>query len=198
MSKPKIDKRNHPDYIFNPTTERWVLRRNRTGKRVQKLMSSSELKTHINHHATATMMENRELIKSGMTDAQLESILRKVVDIRIDEALGRHMATLPKDHPILKRAKRQPAKKCGPPHKLKLKRQVGLHKAPTPDRRSKGQSRRKRFVIKKPPPPDTTTDAGETTDALSDTASGLGRATVNHSDWGRTSADEYSDSDISD
>jgi hypothetical protein len=172
MSKPKIDKRNHPDYIFNPATERWVLRRNRTGKRVEKLMSSSELKTHINHHATATMMENRELIKSGMTDAQLESILRKVVDIRIDEALGRHMATLPKDHPILKRTKRQPAKKKAQAKKAQAKK-VGRP--------------RKRFVVKQAPPPDTTTDAGETTDA-----------TVNHSDWGRTSADEYSDSDISD
>ncbi len=134
MERKKHEKADDPDYIYNPKTKRYVLRRNRIGKRVEELMSKGELVSHINHHATNEMLKNRDLLKSDLSNDQLADILRKLVDIRIDEALAQS-TLLPSNPP-------------------KLKRQNGEYKT----RKSKPKPKR-RFVVKQPPPQDTTTDA---------------------------------------
>jgi len=133
MNSNKVDKTSDPRYIFNPSTRRYVLKRNAIGRRIQERMSRGEYCEHIKKHATDQMLKQRDLIKSDLSDERLADILRKLVDLRIDEQLAQRRLMPEKSPPL----KRQNAKRP----KTKPKR---------------------RFVVKPPPEP-ITTDMGETT-----------------------------------
>ena len=130
MNSNKVDKTSDPRYIFNPSTRRYVLRRNAIGKRVQEQFSRGEYCEHIKRHATDQMLKQRDLIKSDLSDERLADILRKLVDLRIDEAIAQRALT-PEKSPQLKRQNAKTSKRT------KTKR---------------------RFIVKPPPEPVTATE----------------------------------------
>lgn len=132
----KLDKSTDDRYVFNPTTRRYVLRRNAIGRRVEQMMSRGEICEHLKHHTTSEMLKQRDLMRSDLSDDKLAMILKKLVDLRIDEQLAQR-TFMPNKPPKLKRTKKGKAAT-----KAKTKR---------------------RFVVKSPPPQETTTDLGDTT-----------------------------------
>ena len=146
MKSTKLDKSTDPRYIYNPSTRRYVLKRNAIGRRVEQMMSRGEYCEHIKKHATDQMLKQRDLIKSDLSDERLADILRKLVDLKIDEAIAQRQL-VPNKPPQLKRTKKSKVSQKG----------------------SKAKTKR-RFVVKAPPEPVTATETEteQQTDVYSD------------------------------
>lgn len=154
MKSTKLDKSTDPRYIYNPSTRRYVLKRNAIGRRVEQMMSRGEYCEHIKKHATDQMLKQRDLIKSDLSDERLADILRKLVDLKIDEAIAQRQL-VPNKPPQLKRTKKSKVSQKG-------------SKATAGGLRSKTK---RRFIVKPPPPQETTateTEVPTETDVYSD------------------------------
>lgn len=169
---PKLSKKDDPAYVFNPASNRYVKRDGIVGKKMQREMTREEALQHLRHHAVNTTLEHRKLLASNLSNEELLKILKKVIDIRLDEVLEI------------------------PPKPPKLVRQVGMAKhkneaysnsvrevvRSSVDLQSRHKKKKKkkanipkskqRFVLKKPPPIDTATetDMPETTDVYSESS----------------------------
>ncbi len=145
----KKNKANDPNYIFNKTTKRYVLKDGSVGRRLAKEMSRKELTEHIHHQSINTALANRNLLASNLSDAELLDILRKVIDLKLDYALDDL-----------------------PPKAPKLQRQVGEYKKSKASNKKKHKAKiatKKRFVLKAPPSQDTTDVEFDESTALDDT-----------------------------
>lgn len=165
---PKVCKKDDPRYIMNPASNRWVKKDGYTGKILQRNMSRQQTLEHLRHHAVNTTIEHRKLLASNLSNDELLKILRKVIDLKLDDALD-----------VL------------PPTKPKLVRQVGEHKVKAMKKKKSKKTKRKanvpksrpRFKLKSPPPIQTETEAETDMPTETDVYS---------------SESETSDSDISD
>ena len=128
--------------------------------------------SHINHHASDAILKNRDLIRTDLSDEQLLDILRKLVNIRIDDGmkLSDALPTTP-PKPKLVRQVGEHKMKAPPPSPKKSKR---LKKSKKSKKSTKPPARR-RFVVQPLPEPETTdfdeTTAYEQTDANSEDSS---------------------------
>ena len=172
-AEPKLDKASDDRYMLNTKTNRYVLKSGATGRRLQREMTRAQIVDHINHHASDAIMENRDLIRTDLSDGQLLDILRKLVNIKIDNQLKIEDSITPTQPP-----------QTPPQTPPKLVRQTGEYKhdaAPKPTyasilkkrkkKRSKKAAPQRRYTLHDPPPQPTDTDAlSETSssDAYSD------------------------------
>jgi hypothetical protein len=140
----KLSKADDPNYVFNPQSNRWVKKDGLVGKRMQREMTREETLQHLRHHAVNTTLEHRNLLASNLSNDELLKILRKVIDIRLDDALDI------------------------PPKPPKLVRQVGIAKKKKKVKKAKRKKinnipkSRPRFKLAPAPAMDTATEA-ETT-----------------------------------
>ena len=160
---PKVDKANDDRYIFNPASNRWVLKNGITGKKLRKQMSRAEIVEHINGHASDVILKNRDLIRTDLSDDQLLDILRKLVSIKIDEGV-RLTDMMPPKPPVLKRQQGiyKNAAQSPPPPPPSPKKSKRSKKA---KKSKKAPKSTRRFKVLAPPEPDTTdfTEFDETT-----------------------------------
>ena len=159
--QPKLSKSNDPRYIQNPDSKRWVLKDSPTGRGIIRKMSKSEVVHHINLHAAREMIQYRSLLKSDMSDTELETVLKSLVDLNITESVARS-ALLPK-----KAGPKRIKKQQKPQEKQRGRgRPVGSvttsrHRVQSPV--NSKRPKKKRFVVKEPPETPYTSD-NETTD----------------------------------
>lgn len=82
----KIEKCNDPNYIKNPKTGKWVKRSGPTGRRVLNDLNRDGLVEHIRHHSVSNAIAHRNLMKSDLSDKELEAILTRLVDVKLIES----------------------------------------------------------------------------------------------------------------
>ncbi len=122
------------NYILNPQTKRYVSRVGQTGRRILRQMSRAETEERITRHTIDESLKHRNLLSSNLSDKELLDILRKVVNLKLN------------DDQIVSMTE----------PKTKTRKKVKI--APKPKKKSK--AKRKRFVTR--PPPQTETEADET------------------------------------
>ena len=176
---PMLDKANSDLYMLNVATNRYVLKNGITGKRLKREMSRREIADHIRHQSVDAALANRNLMASNLSDTELLTILRKIIDIRIDKDIkltdampARNISQSPPSSPP-KLVRQVGIEKLQPPPPAPRKKSRRKQKKPKKPKKSKQTSRR-RYVVRAPPPEETTdfeTTAYEQTDAFSDSGS---------------------------
>lgn len=102
-AKIKIDKANDDRYIYNPDSKRYILKRNVAGQALMARTGRSVLVESINKQATKEILTHRDLLRSDLSDEQLNTILSKLIDLKINERIAKKL--MPTTHPSLKRSK---------------------------------------------------------------------------------------------
>ena len=174
-SKPANSKADDPAYIYNAATRRYVKRDGITGRRVAVEMKRDELRSHVEHHMISSALENRNLLKTDLSNEELLNILKKLVDAKIYQ----DPSLVPKS--LLKKMAATSLSESPPPSPPRLFRQTGEHKkhpaqSPPPAPRKKPRAKRskkskskksskqptsrRRYVVRSPP---VETDFSDTT-----------------------------------
>ena len=184
----KVDKANDPEYILNPKTNRYVKRRGVVGRKMKREMSRKEIVDHVRRQATDAALANRNLMASNLSDGELLAILRKVIDIKLDESLNVDDA-IPAKPKLVRQVgegKARHAAKAPPPPPPSPKKSKRSKKAKQ-SKKSKApkSTARRRFKVLTPPPPDTETDFTEIDDTTA----------YEQTDVGYTEASESSSSE---
>ena len=86
-----LDKKDDPDYVLNPKSNRWVHKDGPIGRHLQNQIDRVEILNGISHRATAEMLKNRDLLKSDLSNEQLADILNKLIDFKIDDVKSMHL-----------------------------------------------------------------------------------------------------------
>lgn len=156
---PILTKESDPSYILNPRTNNWVMKNGVVGQKLAKQTTRKALDRHMTTSTINSMISNRNLLKSGLSDEELREILVKLVDVKLSNkevplmiAASNPAAgprSVSKFIPMLKAAKDAKIAKA----KAKAKAKAAKPKRP------RGRPRKHRFVIRSPPPMPDTTDA---------------------------------------
>lgn len=146
--KPVLLKSEDPAYILNPKSNKWVLKTGVVGLKLKKQMTRTELSEHIRVHSVDTMLRNRNLLRSDLSDEELKGILIKLVDMKL----------ISNNIPVLSGKPAKPKQvvssrsRTHPPDAKPVAK-------PAAKQKRKVIRRKHRFVVRDPPPMPDTTDA---------------------------------------
>jgi len=147
MSAAAHPKADNPAYLFNPETKRYVKADGMTARKIRSKMKRDDMLTHLRHHSINTALQNRHLMATDLSDAEVLAILKRVIDLKIDQGtkITDALPTTPKP-------------------------KVGRHRTqsppPAPKKAPKKKGRGRRYVVREPPPQSET--EFDQTDAYSD------------------------------